>query len=180
MYTAEHCTMYSPSASTPSTVRSVAREQVDRKLANANMAMIKPSDMGLLTEEQKQARDRHQESLRAMLSNHLIEKQEQEMRAHMRSARTACTVPNFDGHQAMPAIIAQDNSIHHTQFTSFTQTEKIEMVDSLTQTMVEMSTQTEEEEGSIVSFTFMSTQIEDRQEIIMVKQSDEMIVPNQR
>ena len=37
------------------------------------MAM-KPSIMGLLTEEQEQARDRHQESLRAMLSIHLIEK----------------------------------------------------------------------------------------------------------
>ena len=52
MYTAEHRTMYPPLASTPSTVRSVSRRQVDRELANANMA-IKPSDMGLLTEEQK-------------------------------------------------------------------------------------------------------------------------------
>jgi hypothetical protein len=99
MYTAEHRAMYPPLASTLSTVRSVSRELEDRELANANMA-TKPSDMGLLTEEQKQARDRHKESLRAMLSNHLIEKQEREMRAHVRSARTAYTVPNFNGYQA--------------------------------------------------------------------------------
>ncbi len=46
--------------------------------------------------------------------------------------------------------------------------------------MVEMSTQTEEEEGSTVSSTLMSTHLEDRQEIIMVTQSDETILPNQR
>jgi hypothetical protein len=83
MYTSEYRTMTSQSASTPSTVRSVSREQVDRESANTNMA-IKPSIMGLLTQKQKQAerdikaerdiRERHQESLRAMLSNHLIEK----------------------------------------------------------------------------------------------------------
>ncbi len=43
-YTTEYSTMYSPSASTPSIVRSVSREQVDRELARANMAM-RPSDM---------------------------------------------------------------------------------------------------------------------------------------
>jgi hypothetical protein len=62
-YTSEYRTMNSQSASTPSTARSVSKEQVDRELANANMAM-RPSIIRHLTEEQKQARDRHQESLR--------------------------------------------------------------------------------------------------------------------
>ena len=67
-YTAEHRTMYSPlaehrticspSTSTPSTVRPVSREQVDQESASANMAM-RPSIMAVLTEEEKQARDRH-------------------------------------------------------------------------------------------------------------------------
>ncbi len=114
LYTTQYRTMNSQLASTLSTVRSVSRaQQVDRESANANMA-IKPSIMGILTEEQKQARDRHQESIRAMFSNHLFEKQEQEMRAHDRSARTAYKVPNFNGYQAMPAIVAQDNSLYHT------------------------------------------------------------------
>jgi hypothetical protein len=69
MYTSEYRTMTSLLASTPSTVGPVSGEQMDRESANAIMA-IKPSIMGLLTEEKKQARDRHQESLRAMLSNH--------------------------------------------------------------------------------------------------------------
>jgi hypothetical protein len=108
--------MNSQSVSTPSTVRSVSREQVNRESANANMAM-KPSIMGFLTEEQKQARYRHHESIRAMFSNHLIEKQEQVMRARDRSSMTAYKVPNFNGYQAMPAIIAQDHSIYYTQCT---------------------------------------------------------------
>ena len=51
------------------------------------------------------------------------------------------------------------------------------MVDTSTQTMVEMSTQTEEEEGSAVFSEFMSTQIEDLQETSMVAQSYGMIAP---
>jgi hypothetical protein len=52
------------------------------------------------------------------------------------------------------------------------------MVDMSTQTMVEMSTQTEEEEISAVLSNCLPTQVEDRQEI-MVAQSGEMIDPNQ-
>jgi hypothetical protein len=52
---------------------------MDRDSASANVAM-KSSDMGCLTEEQKQARDKHIESMhRALFSNYLIEEQEQEM-----------------------------------------------------------------------------------------------------
>ncbi len=61
-YAAEYRTMYSPSASTPSTVRSVSREQLDRDSAGAKMA-ARPSIMGLLTDEQKQTRDRHNMNL---------------------------------------------------------------------------------------------------------------------
>jgi hypothetical protein len=75
----------------------------------------RPSIMGVLTEEQKQARDRHNMNL-ALFGNYLIENQERETQA--RSARTAYKEPNFDGHQAMPAIVVQDLAIHHTQSTS--------------------------------------------------------------
>ncbi len=82
--------------------------------------------------------------------------------ARLRSAWTAYNEPKFDGHQAIPAIIAQDDALYHTQFTplgqtgvgeevsAFTQVEKFEMVEILTQTMVEISTKTEELEGSAV------------------------------
>ena len=70
---AEHRTIYSPSTSTPSTVRSVSREQVDRESASANMAMS-PSIMGILTDEQKQARDRHQMNS-TLFGNDLIDAQ---------------------------------------------------------------------------------------------------------
>jgi hypothetical protein len=150
------------------------------------MAM-RPSIMGVLTEEEKQARDRHSMNL-ALFGNCLIENQEHEMQA--RSAKTAYKDPSFDGHQAMPAIVVQDHAIYHTQSTpsarrggeekisAFTQTEKIVMVEISTQTMVEMSTQTDEEEVLAVLSNFVPTQVEDRQEI-MVAQSDEMIDPNQ-
>ncbi len=117
---------------------------MDRDSASAKMAMI-PSIMGLITEEQKQTRDRHNMNL-ALFGNYLIENQERETQA--RSARTAYKQPSFDGHQAKPAIIAQDNAIYHAQSTplakreggetisAFTQTEKIEMVEISTQTMV--------------------------------------------
>jgi hypothetical protein len=60
----------------------------------------------------------------------------------------------------MQAIIAQDNSLYYTQFTPFRLTEKIEMVEVSTLTMVKMSKQTDdEEEGSAVFSKFMSTQI---------------------
>ncbi len=82
----------------------------------------------------------------------------------------------------MPTIVVQDHAIYHTQsnalarrggedkISAFTQTEKIVMVEISTQTMVEMSTQTDEEEGSAVFSNFVSTQVEDRQENIMVAQ----------
>ena len=104
---------------------------------------------------------------------------------------TAYKEPSFDGHQAMPAIIAQDDVIYDSDDTqstpltqrgggkkisAFTQTEQIKMVDMSTQTMVEMSTQTEEEEISAVLSNCLPTQVEDRQEI-MVAQSGEMIDP---
>ena len=97
--------------------------------------------MGVLTEEQKQARDRHNMNL-ALFGNYLIENQEREMQA--RSAKTAYKDPSFDSHQAMPAIVVQDRAIYHTQSTplarrvggekisAFTQTEKIVMVEILT------------------------------------------------
>jgi hypothetical protein len=65
-----------------------------------------------------------------------------------KSARTAYTVPSFDGHQAMPAIVVQDHAIYHTQSTplarrgggekisSSMQTEKVVMVEISTQNMV--------------------------------------------
>ncbi len=61
-YTTEYRTMHSPLASTQNTVRSVSRELVDRDSASANMA-TRPLDIGFLTEDQKQARDRHEDSL---------------------------------------------------------------------------------------------------------------------
>jgi hypothetical protein len=139
--------------------QSVSREQVDRDSASAililirycaNMAM-RPSSMGFLTENQKQIRDKHNMNL-ALVGNGLIENHEREMQDVTRSARTAYKEPKFDGHQAMPAITAQDNAINHTQSTplaqkgdgktisAFTQTEIIEMVEISTQTMVEIST----------------------------------------
>jgi hypothetical protein len=121
---AEHRTMYSPSTSTPSTVRSVSREQVDRESASANMA-IQPSIMGSLTDEQKQARDRHWMN-RTLFGNYLIDAQEEqqfrrEMSAIASSVRTAYKEPSFDGYQAMPAIIAQDDVIYDNQSTPLTQ-----------------------------------------------------------
>ncbi len=78
----------------------------------------------------------------------------------------------------MPAIIAQDSVLYTTQsdregggvekISEFTQTEIIKMVEILAQTMVEMSTQTEKEEGSAVLTKFVSTQIEDRQDNIIM------------
>jgi hypothetical protein len=123
-YTAEHRTMYSPSTSTPSTVRSVSREQVDRESASANMA-IQPSIMGSLTDEQKQARDRHRMN-RTLFGNYLIDAQEErqfrrELSAIASSARTAYKEPSFDGHQAMPAIIAQDDEMYDNRSTPLTQ-----------------------------------------------------------
>jgi hypothetical protein len=91
----------------------------------------------------------------------------------------------------MPAIFAQENAIYHTQSTplarwgggetisAFTQTEKIEMVEISAQTMFEMSTQIDEEEGPTVFSKFVSTQIEDLQENLMVAQTDGMIAPSQ-
>ncbi len=76
-----------------------------------------------------------------MFSNHLIQKQEQEMCAHPGSARTAYKEPKFDGHQAMPAIVFKEHAIYHAQSTplarrggegkisAFTQTEKVVMVE---------------------------------------------------
>ena len=92
---------YSQSASTPSTVRSVSREQGDRDTASANMA-IKPSIMGFLTDEQKRARDRHQMT-RTLFGNDLIDAQEEqqfrrEMSAIASSARTAYKELSFDGY----------------------------------------------------------------------------------
>ena len=75
-YTIEYRNTYSQSASTPSTVRSVSREQGDRDSASANMA-IKPSIMGFLTDEQKQARDRHRMN-RTLFGNYLIDAQEEQ------------------------------------------------------------------------------------------------------
>jgi len=162
-YTPEYRTMYPQSASTPSTVRSVARDQMDRDSASANVAM-KPSDMGRLTEEQKQARDKHIESMhRALFSNYLIDEQQQEMNTIARSARTAYKEPKFESHQAMPAITVRDSAIYNRQATllaqqwgrdkvsASTQTEQIKMVEMSTQTVVEMSTQTEPE-NQLVSF----------------------------
>ncbi len=81
----------------------------------------------------------------------------------------------------MPAIIAQDNTQRRGEETisAFTQKEKIEMVEISKQPMVEMSTQTNEEEGSAEFSKFMLTKIEDRQENIMVEQSDGMTAPIQ-
>ncbi len=191
---AEHRTIYSPSTSTPSTVRSVSREQVDRESASANMAAMRPSIMGVPTEEQKQARDRHRMN-RTLFGNYLIDAQEEqqfrrEMSAIASSTRTAYKEPSFDGHQAMPAIIAQDNVMYDNQSTpltqkgggekisAFTQTEKIFMVEISMQTVVEMSTQTDEEKVSAALSNFVPTQVEDWEEI-MVAQSGEMIDPNQ-
>jgi hypothetical protein len=71
---------------------------------------MKPSDMGCLTEEQKQVRDKHIESMHcALFSNYLIEEQQQEMHTIARSARTAYKEPKFDSHQAMLAITVRDN-----------------------------------------------------------------------
>ena len=164
-YTPEYRTMYPQSASTPSTVRSVSRDQMDRDSASANVAM-KPSDMGRLTEEQKQARDKHIESMhRALFSNYLIDEQQQEMNTVARSARTAYKEPKFESHQAMPAITVRDSAIYNRQATllaqqwgrdkvsASTQTEQIrvKMVEISMQTVVEMSTQTEPE-NQLVSF----------------------------
>jgi hypothetical protein len=139
------------------------------------MAM-RPLIIEFLTEEQKQTRERHNASINlAWLGNYLIENQEREMQAVARSARTAYKEPTFDGHHAMPAIIAQDNALYHThptplaqrgweKISAFMQTEKIEIVELSTQTMVKMSTQIEEEEESAVFTKSMSFQTEDRQE----------------
>ncbi len=128
----------------------------------------------------------------ALFGNYLIENQEREMQA--RSAKTAYKEPSFDCHQAMPANVVHDHVIYDTQSTSlvgrglrggeekisaFTQTEKIVMVEISTQTIVEMSTQTDEEEVSAILSNFVPTQVEDLQKKIMVAQSDEMIDPNQ-
>jgi hypothetical protein len=51
--TIEYNAMYLQSSSTPSTVGSVSREQVDSDLASANMAMTWVHIMGYLGEEQK-------------------------------------------------------------------------------------------------------------------------------
>ncbi len=92
----------------------MSREQVDRESASANMAM-RPSIVGVLTEEQKQARDRHNVNL-ALFGNYLIENQDREMQA--RSAKTAYKDPSFDCHQAMPAIVVHNHAIYDTQSTS--------------------------------------------------------------
>ncbi len=89
--------------------------------ASANMAM-RPLIIEFLTEEQKQTRERHNASINlAWLGNYLIENQEREMQAVARSARTAYKEPTFDGHHAMPAIIAQDNALYHTHPTPLAQ-----------------------------------------------------------
>ena len=76
-YAPDYSTIYSQSASTPSTVRSVSREQVDRYSASANL-VTKPSDMGYLTVEQKTSIDLHPAPMnQALFGNYLIEKQEQ-------------------------------------------------------------------------------------------------------
>ncbi len=49
-FDAEYHTMYPQSVSTPNTVRSVSRDQMDSNLTSTNV-VIKPSDMGRLTEE---------------------------------------------------------------------------------------------------------------------------------
>ena len=86
--------------------------------------------MGVLTEEQKQARDRHIMNL-ALFRNYLIENQEREMQA--RSAKTAYKEPSFDGHQAMPAIVVQDHAIYHTQSTSLARRGDEETISAFTQ-----------------------------------------------
>ena len=112
------------------------------------------------------------------------------MSAIASSARTAYKGPSFDGHQAMPAFIAQDDVIYDNQSTpltqrgggekisAFTQTEQIEMVEMSRQTMIEMSTQTEEEESTVFDKS-LSTQTEDRQENKMDLQSGVTIAPIQ-
>ncbi len=131
-----------------------------------------------------------------MFGNHLINAQQErefrrELSAIASSARTAYNDTSFDGHQAMPAIIAHDDVIYDNQSTpltqrgggekisAFTQTEQIEMVEISTQPMVEMSTQTEEEEESILFDKSLSTQTEDRQENKMDSPSGDTIAPVQ-
>jgi hypothetical protein len=53
-FTPEYRAMYTQQPSTPSTVRSVSREQSDTN--TANMAMT-PSCQGMLTDEQEKSRD---------------------------------------------------------------------------------------------------------------------------
>ncbi len=74
---------------------------MDRDSASANLNVAMKASY--LTEEQKKARDIHQESLHRALfgDNHLIGKQQQEMRATARSARTAHKVHSFDSHVAI-------------------------------------------------------------------------------
>ena len=84
-FTPEFRTMYPQQSSTPSTVISVSREQVDS--STANMAMT-PSCQGMLTDEQEKKRD-----LRNALfgDNYLIAKQQSKFDSQMRSTSTAMT-----------------------------------------------------------------------------------------
>ncbi len=96
--------MYPQQSSTPSTVRSDSRVQVDSP--TANMAMT-PSCQGMLTDEQEKARD-----LRLALfgDNYLIAKQQSKFDSQMRSTSTAMTARSVErsGHLVMTATIVQD------------------------------------------------------------------------
>ncbi len=87
-------TVYSQASSTPSTVQSVPREQVDRDSSSANMASMKPTHNGYLTSEQQRARDAHNESLhRSLFEIYMTSHRERDTRASVTSAMTAKTVP---------------------------------------------------------------------------------------
>ena len=106
--------MYPQQPSTPSTVRSVSKEQSDTN--TANMAMT-PSCQGMLTDEQEKSRDLN----RALFGdNYLISKQQ----TQIRSASTATTNQrmNFSGHVAMVATVVQDKAKSSCSSTLLAQT----------------------------------------------------------